>query len=170
METKKPNWHGDPSWLRWSRRRGGLIDLKNLIGRYIFERLPDPAGPANLDSLRDAFLPHPEVYALVAGGEIAPGRRNRCVLLSGARHQCDLRANGVAVALVPNQFQQNPMVPFYRFVVENVNRAVIGGHDRVEPAVVIEVANCQSTRNPGLAEEVARLLGNIHKPVPRIAG
>src|ERR1700733_6048233 len=170
MKAKSPCWRGRPSWLRWCRRRGGLVDLKNLIGRNIFEHLLDPAGPANLDSLRDALLPHPEVYAPVARREITAGRRYRGVLWSGTGHQCDLRADRVAVALMPDQFQQNPMVPGYRFVVENMNRAIIRGYDRIEAAVVIEVANCQSTRNPDLLEEFARLQGNIHKPVPRIAG
>ena len=56
------------------------------------------------------------------------------------------------------------MVPSYCFVVQNVNGAVISGHNRIEPAVVVEVANCQATRNPGLTEDVPRSLETSTNP------
>src|SRR4030088_3058270 len=110
------------------------------------------------------------MHRISTGRKITAGRRDGCVLWAGCRYQIDLRANRVPGAVVPNQFQKDPMVPRYRFIVKNVNRPVIGGYNCVESAIVIQVAYRQATRNPSLTEDAARLRGNIHKPAPRIAG
>src|SRR6266567_2205987 len=56
------------------------------------------------------------------------------------------------------------------FVVQNVHWPVISGHDGIEPAVVIKVANRHSTCDPSLTENAAGSGGNIYKPVTGIVG
>src|SRR5207249_8309283 len=54
-----------------------------------------------------------------------------------------------------------PMVLRGRFVAHDVDRAVVGGNDGVETAVVIDVANGHAAAQPRLAENDARCSGNV---------
>src|SRR5207244_6799938 len=69
--------------------------------------------------------------------------------------------NGVAIAFVADKFQLKPMVLRGRFVAHDVDRAVVGGNDGVETAVVIDVANGHAAAQPRLAENDARCSGNV---------
>ena len=128
---------------------GGLalswfVDLKNLIRGDVFQRLPDSAGPANFNLLCDVVFSQSEMNTLVARGKVAARSRNCRGLQAARRHNCDLGANSVAIAFVSDKLQEDPVVLRLGFIVENMNRPVVSGHNGIETAVVVEISDGQS--------------------------
>src|SRR5580704_16880103 len=90
------------------------------------------------------------MHAFVARGQVAAYGRNSGELLAFRGDQFDFRADGVAVALVPDQLQGEPMILRGRFVSENVGGTVVRGYDGVDAAIVVNIADSHAAGHPGL--------------------
>src|SRR5260370_2049618 len=112
------------------------------------ENLNDPAGPANFEARGDSFLAEPEVHALVAGGLIAAGGRDGGVLRSGARRQSNRRADCIAIAFVPDEVQQEPVILRGGLVVQDKRRAIVRGDDGIQAPIVVQVSDGQTASYP----------------------
>jgi len=64
----------------------------------------------------------------------------------------DFGADGVAVALVPDQLQGQPMILRGRFVSENVGGTVVRGYHGIDAAIVVNIADRQAAAHPGLVK------------------
>ena len=77
--------------------------------------------------------------ALVARRQVAAGSGNSGELRTGRGDEFDFGADSVAIALVANEFEDEPMILRGSFVVQNVSGAVVGGDDHVDAAVIVDI-------------------------------
>lgn len=84
------------------------------------------------------------------------------------RCDSDFCSNRISVALVSYEFQDQPMVRCHRHIVQNIQRFVIGGHNRVQPSVIIHISNRHSAPHPGLAKHAARICGYVEEAMASI--
>ena len=119
--------------------------------------------------MRRRIAPQPEVRPLVVRGQIAARRGHGNELRSLRGGQLDLRANAIAVALVPHQFDPEPVVARRRLVAHDVSRAAVGRHHYVHAAVVPDVACCQPAPGPRFMEDLARCARHVHEALAVVA-
>src|SRR6185312_15095090 len=121
-----------------SRKR--FRDFDNSISLNVGERLPDPTGPADVYALYSRIVPQTKMHTLITGGKITPSRGYGGQLLAFRRHDCDLRADCIAIAFMSDKFQGQPMVLRRGLVVQSIRGPIVGCNNRVRPAVVVNVA------------------------------
>src|SRR5713226_1235981 len=142
---------------------GRFVDLQDLVGADALQRLKNAAGPMDFDGLRGGFGADAEVHALVAGRKIAARGGYGGELGAVCGDEFDFGADGVAVAFVADELQREPMILRWRFVVKNVDGAVVRGNDGVEAAVIIDVADGHAAAKPGPLKNGAGVRGDIHE-------
>src|ERR1700722_11967013 len=130
---------------------------------HVLQRLTDAAGPADLDRLNSDLRSQAEMHPLIARRKITARRCDRSVLRPLGRNQLDGCPNGIPVTLMAHQVESQPVILRLSLVVNYVSRSVISRHNRVDAAVVVEIAGSQAAACPCLVEDVTRLGGNIHK-------
>src|SRR5258708_36436787 len=125
-----------------------FVDLQDLVGADVLQRLKNAAGPMDFDGLRGGFGAEAEVHALVAGRKIAARGGYGGELGAVCGDEFDFGADGVAVALVADELQCEPVILRWRFVVKNVDGAVVRGDDGVEAALILHVPDAHTPPNP----------------------
>src|SRR6266403_551195 len=116
-----------------------FIDLQNLIHTNIFQCLHKPARPTHLNLLHYFVLSEPKVGTLVACRKIATRCRNCRKLCSACSHSFYFSANSISIALVPHEFQRNPVILRGCLVVKHVCRPFIRIHNCVQAPVIVLV-------------------------------
>src|SRR5882762_6289694 len=145
-----------------------FIDLQNLIHTNIFQCLHKPARPTHLNLLHYFVLSEPKVHTLVARRKVATRCRNCRKLCSACGHSLHFSANSISIALVPHEFQQNPVILRGCLVMKHVCRSFIRIHNCVHASVVVQISDRHSPCHPRLLKYRPRLSGHVDKTLTRI--
>jgi hypothetical protein len=119
--------------------------LQYLVGVNISDLLEDPAGPPDFDELGGGIRAEANVNAFVARRQIAASGGDGRELRTASGYELYFGADGVAVAFVANELECQPVILRGGFIVKEINGAVVGGDDDVDAAVVIDIADGQTT-------------------------
>src|SRR5882762_2788236 len=109
------------------------------------------------------------MYALITRRKIAAGSAYGPHLLQVRRGHSHLRAYRVAIALVANELQNQPVVLRGCLIMQYMDRPVVGNHHRVQTTIVIQVADSQSPSNPWLLERSSGSGGDVCESCAGIA-
>src|SRR6266478_5974255 len=145
-----------------------FIDLQNLIHTNIFQCLHKPARPTHLNLLHYFVLSEPKVGTLVACRKIATRCRNCLKLCSACSYSFYFSANSISIALVPHEFQRNPVILRGCLVVKHVCRPFIRIHNCVQAPVIVQISDRQTARHPRLLKDRPRLRRYVDKALARI--
>ena len=118
-----------------------LVNAQILISLYVLQNLVNSARPLDFNRLRTRLRTEPEVQPLITRRKIAAGGCHGSELRTLGRYTFDGCSNRVAIALVSYQLQSQPMILRFRVVMQDICGAVVSGDDRVQPSIVIKVAN-----------------------------
>src|SRR5882762_113452 len=157
-----------PCFLLPARGSAWFIDLQNLIRTNVSQYLHNSARPTHLDLLHHSVLSEPKVGTLVACRKIATRCRNCRKLCSACSHSFYFSANSISIALVPHEFQRNPVILRWCLVVKHVCRPFIRIHNRVHASVVVQISDRHSPCYPRLLKYRPRLRGHVDKTLARI--
>src|ERR1019366_2100334 len=136
------------------------------IRLHIPQRLPYPGRPANLDLAGGREAAQAEVCPWVARRRVTSAGGYLVVLpLSVGGGDADLRADSHPVALCANQFEQQPVVVVFRDVAKQLDGTAQLGHDKIDAAIVIEIAIRQTT----MGRRTREILGRQWRSRLRIA-
>src|SRR5215472_16020130 len=80
-----------------------------------------------------------------------------------------MRANRIAVALMPDELERDPVIGGLRFVEQDVCGAAIGGDHCIHEAIVVDVADRHTAANPGIVKNLRRDSGDIDELVAGLA-
>src|SRR6185437_4275714 len=118
-----------------------LVNAQILISLYVLQNLVNSARPLDFNRLRARLRTEPEVQPLITRRKIAACGCHGSELRTLGRYTFDGCSNRVAIALVSYQLQSQPMILRFRVVMQDICGAVVSGDDRVQPSIVIKVAN-----------------------------
>src|SRR4029077_9168216 len=149
-------------------RSAGLLHCEYLVGLDSRDVLRDPAGPPDFHPLYRRLRSETEMHALVAGGKITTGGCHRRILRASSCDHLYFCPDGVAIALVPGEFQNQPVVRRARVIADHVSRAVAGRYHSINPAVIIDVAHRKPPAGRSLMEDFAGCRRDIHEAFARI--
>ncbi len=148
-----------------------LGDLQNLVTFNVGHELHCAARPMNFDRFDDRFAAKSKMKTFVTGGCVAAGGCDHPTLLpSGCGYNLYSRSNGVAVASCPPEMEGDPVISFASMILQQVEWAIIRGYNGVEIAIVVDVANGQTSGHPSLLKRFAGFGGNIGKPLAGVSG
>src|ERR1035441_3466529 len=129
--------------------RGTARSFRNgdhAIRLHTLQRLPYPRRPANLDLAGGRETTQAEVHPGVARRRVTSAGGYLVVLpLSVAGPAGDFFADSHPVALCANEFEQQPVVVVFRDVAKQLGGTAQLGHDKIDAAIVIEIAIRQTT-------------------------
>src|SRR5262249_59503953 len=97
-----------------------VMDWQDLMGRHVLQGLMNPAWPADFDGLRGIIRAQTEMHPLVAGGKIAARCGNSLILRGGLRYELNFRPDRIAIALMPDELQQEPLIRRGRFIMDDI--------------------------------------------------
>src|SRR4051794_3776454 len=140
--------------LLWFSRT--LSKHDHLVGMDVVPALSGPVGPLHEDAPDARALAKAEVHTNIAGAQVArigvhsaPERR------LAIPQKRDARTDARAIAFDPFETHLEPVMPRADFIVQEPNRAVVVGHEDVNRAVVVEIAERCAPRNVARLERPA---------------
>lgn len=138
--------------------RGSLFTVRILIERRIRYDLFGALRPNNSNFRDGSFPPNSNKHPVVVGGEIAARSARYGVLgATAGGGQRELGAEAISVFSRGPEVEHNPIVFGPALVSQNMGRSVEGCHDRVNVAVIIEVAEGRAPARPCLSVNFPRL-------------
>src|SRR5689334_15253 len=121
------------------------------------------AWPGDIDLSNCFGTAEPEVHARVAGARVPSARGGVIILNTVVRRYANLRSKPHAVALRAHQLHFNPVVPTGRDVVEVLYLPIQNCDDRVDAAIIIDIAVCKPAMGIGLLEIRTSLAAHVLK-------
>ena len=122
-----------------------FLEGNDSVDVHIAQGLLDPARPLNFQLLYLLIGSQAKMHSAVAGRCITDGRRNLIPLGTAiGGDQVNLRSDRHAIALRPNQVEQNPMLPADGDIVKKLHRPAQHGNYGVDPAIIVQIAKCNA--------------------------
>ena len=127
------------------------------------------AGPIDFDGRR-RVLSQSKGRGEIARGAIARPAMHSERLFAGGAFEMDHAADAVAVAQNAGQADREPVIVISTVVAKQVGGAIVGGDEKIQVAVTVEISVCGASRYDWPIESRAHRGGYVREvTIPQIA-
>jgi hypothetical protein len=158
--SRKPLWTGGSACPTWVLSFGALI----FSGIHVPEILHLAAGPFDYHTVRPVAPGQPEGHRQFRLRQVTRPGLHHARLRPVGRRDPNHRANAIAIRFCPLQTKAQGSITRCQIVAIKVGWPLIGGEQKVEVPVSVEIAHRQAPADFGRREASAQLRRDIAEP------